>query len=466
MKKTINKPVKGHPNFIIDSEGKVFNKTTNKRMEEYINPCGFSYVILDGRWLTIAYLMKSAFFDDDDNMCIRHKDGDRTNNKLSNLYTWFDGEITLNEDGSEKKIIIMEVDPKTNDVIRFWGSYGEIAEEIGVTANQVRYAISHQKEIKGHKYDQYNGGNEDIGLFDYTDRKHKVKAYDEGGNLVGTADSVIKIAEITGESSATVTLALRDRRRTKNGYLYEWELSTNIIDDEETDEEEQPDSKGRARAVDCYTRKGQYITTYDSVREAYEVTGVTEANIRQCTNGNSTHAGGYVWRWSGDPLYKYAIKRPSNEILKEEKPKRDPSTYKRDTVSTVGNKVCQYDNEGNLIKVWESASTAAKELHINLAQLGRAAKGKVKTAGGYYWSYEGQPFNTHKRTVKNETAKRPLYQLRKAPDGNGFIVVNEWDGVREAARELGYPQSTLAAYAKKRADKPYKDGYYYAYYTY
>lgn len=465
MKTPSIKQIKGHSNYVIDENGKVWNQLTHQRAKEYINPNGFSYVVLDGYWKTIAYLMKAAFFTNDGNMCIRHKDGDRTNNRLSNLYTWFDGSETLDVDGNEKKIIIMEADPKTNEVVKLYNTVKEIADDMNETIHKVTYAIRQCKVINDRKFELYNSGNDDTGLFDYTDGNHIVKIFNELGECIGEGKTLSECSKITGESRATVRTCLSNGCRTKHGYIYKWQLSTTLAREFQNPAEvkEIEERKGKGRPVTQYDRKGNIIKEWGSVKEASEATGITNANLRASLNGVSTHAGGYIWRWKGQPFYTYAITNETPEPPREvkPKPKKAPSTYKRDTMFTKGNRLCQYDMEGNIIKVWETASQAAQTLHINLALLGRAAKGKVKSAGGYYWGYEGEAFNIHTRQVKHTTLKRPLYQLTEAPDGKGYIIVNEWDGINEAARELGVPASSLALCAKE--PHRYKDGYYYSY---
>ena len=503
--------------------------------KEYINPNGFSYVILDGYWKTIAYLMKAAFFTNDGNMCIRHRDGDRTNNKLSNLYTWFDGSETLDKEGNERKILIMEVNPQTNEVIRFWGSVKEIADDLGLSESYTRLQVKSRRIVNGRKFEQYNSDTADMGLFDYSDGKRKIKVFDECNRLIGVAKSYTEAAKWVGMSSGALRHAVEEGRSTQKGYHFEWDLSTTEVEEETKVEksnkvkEEKPkfnprkveqydldgnllkvwervsiaskatgisesgirgciygntrtaggfvwrwkkeenprppkkERKSTARPITQYDKKGNIIKEWESVTKAAQATNITDGNIRASLNGNTRTAGGYVWRWKGQPFYTYAITNETPEPSREvkEKPKRDPSTYKRDTQFTIGKRVCQYDKEGNLVKIWNTASEAAQTLGINLALLGRAAKGKVKSAGGFYWAYEGEPFNIHSRRVSHTNLKKPLYQLTEAPDGNGWIIVNEWDGVNEAARELGYPSASLSLCAKE--PHRYKDGYWYSY---
>ena len=535
MKTPTIKPIKGHPNYIIDENGKVWNQTTHQRVKEYVNPNGFSYVVIDGYWKTIAYLMKAAFFPNDGNMCVRHKDGDRTNNRLSNLYTFFDGSETLDGEGNERKRLFMEVTPETNEVIRFWNTAKEIADDMGMSESYIRQQIRSRRTVNGRKFDQYNSDTADMGLFDYTDGKRKIKVYDPNDRMIGIAKSYTEAGKMAGVTSQGVTNALDERRRTKKGYRFEWSATEDeetpkvkkpkkvkvekpkriirkveqcdkegelikvwesvkvaseatgikkanirsVIEgntktaggfvwryakaDETAEVEEVKERKPKGKPITQYDTKGNIINQWVNVAQASQATGITSGNIRASLNGVTTKAGGYVWRWKDDPFYKFSVTpstpEPSREV--KEKPKRDPSTYKRDTMYTKGNRLCQYDTEGNLLKVWETASEAAQTLDINLALLGRAAKGKVRSAGGYFWGYEGEPFNIHSRTAKHTNIKKPLYQLTEAPDGNGYIIVNEWDGINEAARELGVPASSLSLCAKE--PHKYKDGYWYSY---
>lgn len=47
----------------------------------------------------------------------------------------------------------------------------------------------------------------------------------------------------------------------------------------------------------------------------------------------------------------------------------------------------QFDKEDNLIKVWQYAKLASKELEIHYGDISRCANGFLKSAGGYHWKY-------------------------------------------------------------------------------
>ena len=49
--------------------------------------------------------------------------------------------------------------------------------------------------------------------------------------------------------------------------------------------------------------------------------------------------------------------------------------------------ICQYDKNGNFIRVWGSISDASRSLNIDVSNISACARGKYKTAGGYIWRY-------------------------------------------------------------------------------
>lgn len=52
-------------------------------------------------------------------------------------------------------------------------------------------------------------------------------------------------------------------------------------------------------------------------------------------------------------------------------------------------KVCQYDMDGNLIKIYNSISQARDENNFNSSKICACCKGKQQSSFGYKWSYLG-----------------------------------------------------------------------------
>lgn len=446
---TERRAIKGCPTFEIDVNGKVWNTVINKPMKEHINPAGFSYVIIGGKFHTVAYLMKAAFFVRDEKICIRHKDGNRANNRLDNLYTWFDGSEFLNPDGTEKKIITMEVDPKTNEVIKFWDSQREIAEDYNIDYNKLTYAITRCKEIDGHKFERYTAALDGLGLFDYSDGQHHIKIY-EGGELVEEVTTLTAAREYTGDSIKVISRILDNGGESQRGYSYKWKLSTEQV--EPTPKPQQkpttPKRKKAERKVCQYSLDGELIATYNSVSEALPMTGVSQVTFYRALKNNdivpkyNKVLGGYIWLYEGKK-FTYIHQTPTKAIQRPKKRKA----------------VCQYSLNGELLHTYNSVNEAAAANKLGQSQISHCAKGRTSSAGGCVWRYEGEPFDKYE--IKTRGAKR-VQQMVKNPDGT-MTIIKEWESQMEAARELGIAMQSVRDWARTMGAKQRSDGYYYSY---
>lgn len=54
---------------------------------------------------------------------------------------------------------------------------------------------------------------------------------------------------------------------------------------------------------------------------------------------------------------------------------------------SLSKKVCQYDMNGKLLKIWKSIIDASRNLQIPDDNIGKCCKGKYKQSGGYVWRY-------------------------------------------------------------------------------
>lgn len=47
-----------------------------------------------------------------------------------------------------------------------------------------------------------------------------------------------------------------------------------------------------------YSKKGEYLNSFGSIKEAYRITGVNSSDISICCKGKRKSAGGYKWSYS------------------------------------------------------------------------------------------------------------------------------------------------------------------------
>lgn len=65
----------------------------------------------------------------------------------------------------------------------------------------------------------------------------------------------------------------------------------------ERKEERKRGPKPEVRYLARYSRDGERLGAYNSVVEASEMTGISAVLIRNCLNGRTRSAGGYLWGW-------------------------------------------------------------------------------------------------------------------------------------------------------------------------
>jgi len=122
--------------------------------------------------------------------------------------------------------------------------------------------------------------------------------------------------------------------------------------------------------VTQYSLKGKRIKTYSSAAAAERATGVHATSIGQRASGKGISAGGFVWRWGKEPAIDI-------ESIRNERRLQHKLRY--------GQRVSQYDHEGNKIGQFISLqdAEAMSGAHANAIRL--AIKGKYKSAKGYIW---------------------------------------------------------------------------------
>lgn len=88
--------------------------------------------------------------------------------------------------------------------------------------------------------------------------------------------------------------------------------------------------------------------------------------------------------------------------------------------------VYQFEKNGFLIKKWNSAIEAAKELSIDDSSIMKVCKGKLYSCGGWIWSYTDY--------VKQYKDPRTIKILQYDKDGT---FIKEWESIIEIKNSIG-----------------------------
>lgn len=122
--------------------------------------------------------------------------------------------------------------------------------------------------------------------------------------------------------------------------------------------------------------QGNYITTYVSIKEANEKTGVSKGNIHSCCNGH--------YKTTAKGLFRYETYSDEEKIRMNEKLNRNCEGNRR--------VVLQYSIDGVFIKEHRSINDTAKYLKCTRDNVGKHLSGKLKICKGYILKYKEEVF--------------------------------------------------------------------------
>lgn len=127
-----------------------------------------------------------------------------------------------------------------------------------------------------------------------------------------------------------------------------------------------------SKKVCQYNLSGEYLGTFDSIRDASRSTGVNRTQISSCCHEKSLSAGGYYWRFV-----------LPNEIVDDCYVPRE----KKSTAIATPRKYQQYSIDGVLICTYDSID-ALKNAGFDLGSVRRCCQGLRNTYKGYVWEFQ------------------------------------------------------------------------------
>lgn len=193
-----------------------------------------------------------------------------------------------------------------------------------------------------------------------------------------------------------------------------------------------------SKQVSQYSLNGNKIKTYPSMAAAGKATGVHATSIGQRASGKGLSAGGYVWRWGNEKVVDI-------ENFEKEKKFRHRIRY--------GQKVTQYDFDGNKIVSFASLqdAQAASGAHVNAIRL--VLKGVYKSAKGYFWMGGYGPDKIDLSNYKWGRQSMAITQSKKirqlTPDGK---LIKIYTSIKEAAFSISVTSISIVDVCKGRKE--------------
>ena len=114
--------------------------------------------------------------------------------------------------------------------------------------------------------------------------------------------------------------------------------------------------------------KGNYIRTWDFIRQAYEELKISRTGIVATCKGRNKSCGNFIW------VYEEEYDTDKN--------------YKTTPKKLTEKEIYQLDLNGNIIDKYKSATEATKQNEYHYTSLCRCCAGNRNTYKGYIWKYK------------------------------------------------------------------------------
>lgn len=180
------------------------------------------------------------------------------------------------------------------------------------------------------------------------------------------------------------------------------------------------------RQVAQYDLQGNLIRTYSKKSEAAEAVGAHVTTVEKACSKKTDSALGFMWGYVGDP---------------------PPRPYPVKTLRAV----CQFAPNGRFIKRYENAKVASAKTGIEYNNISSCAKGESKSAGGFLWTFSGEPLREIPRKIQeghknNQYASKSVCQYDKA--GN---YVATYNSLTEASNTVGISPGVISSVCTGRS---------------
>lgn len=175
-------------------------------------------------------------------------------------------------------------------------------------------------------------------------------------------------------------------------------------------------SKKKKRKIDCFDLNGNFLITYDSLKNAALDNNVETTNISKCCRMFIKSLNGKMYRYHDDTL--------GNNITNYRLTRRKTSKY-----------VSQYDLNGNFLQTFDTLSEIEQLYGWDASNIADCCKGRYCTSHGFVWRFGTKDeVGEVGKTVDCTTYKKQIDMY----DLNGCFL-KRFDCINDARKYIGKP---------------------------
>jgi len=187
--------------------------------------------------------------------------------------------------------------------------------------------------------------------------------------------------------------------------------------------------------IACYNLDGTIKRIFPSINSAARSMHVKRNNIYECIRGTRLSGKGYMWKEYNN----------ASEVVQNIEP------YKIDA-KPGSIRIARYSLKGELLEIYPSIYTAAKEMGVHLTAIQQCRKGKMKTVNGCFVIKEGDMARLQFLMNNNHYFYKEVQQL--SIDG---AILKKYNSISEASKETGTPSKLISQAIRKHSKT---NGYY------
>lgn len=160
-----------------------------------------------------------------------------------------------------------------------------------------------------------------------------------------------------------------------------------------------------AKAVDVYTKDGEFIETLEAIADAAAKYNTEVSNISACCKRKYGTCAGYQFRYHGEP---FAAKPP---VTSRTTRRRHFGVKPREAYFVS---IDEYKTDGSFVKTWPNVSSASREYNLPTTNISKCCKGQINTISGHIFLKHGESINERLLNMNNRKHKSKTEQRNYA----------------------------------------------------